>query len=84
MPVLHRAIAAVAITTLVLSLIFVTRDIASNSPVAIPASTPRVAAKKVAPLKAIAVSTKPAHTVTKVIAKGGQHTLPVPPKKRNL
>ena len=84
MPVFHRAIAAAAITMFVLSLIFVTREIAANSPTGVPASAPRVVAVRTAPLKTIAASARPGHAVTKVIAKEGRPALPPAPKKRNL
>lgn len=84
MPVFHRAIAAVAITMFVLSMIFVTREIAANSPSGIAASTPRLSAVRIAPLKTIAAAAKPGHVVTKVIAKEGRRVLPPAPKKRNL
>jgi len=85
MPVLHRAIAALAITMFVLSMIFVAREIAFTSPDSLPASAPRIAARNTAPLKTIAASAKPGHAVTKVIAKEGRPAMPAPPpKKRSL
>jgi hypothetical protein len=83
MPVLHRAIAATAITFLVLSLIFVAQQIALNSLTSIPISAQHVAARKPAPLKAIATSVSPSRPVAKVIGVA-RPPLPAPPKKRSL
>lgn len=84
MPVFHRAIAAMAITVFVLTLVFVAQQIAVNAPASIPVSAPRMAAQKTGPLKTIAASATPGHGVTKVIAKAVHPAVPAPPKKRNL
>jgi hypothetical protein len=85
MPVLHRAIAALAITMLVFSLIYVAQQIALNSLAPIPASAPRIAAaKKPGPLKAIATSGPAGRAVTKVIGGTARPVAPAPAKRRTL
>jgi hypothetical protein len=84
MPVLHRAIAAVAITMLVFSLIYVAQQIALTAVIPIPASAPRIAANKPGPLKAIATSATAGHGVTKVIGGTTRPAPPAPAKRQSL
>jgi hypothetical protein len=83
MPVLHRAIAVLALTTLVLSLIFVAQQIAFNSLISTPVSAPRMAARTSLPRNTIATSATSGHAVARVI--GVARPAPAaPPKKQNL
>jgi hypothetical protein len=84
MPVLHRAIAALAITMLVLSLIYVAQQIAFNSLVSIPSSAQRSAAKKIAPPTTVATLAAPGRVGTKVVGRAGRPAPSTPAKKRSM